>query len=387
MMFYKLAEPCKEVLRMNADYKLKDPAGIFSPALLFYKHLIQCNLERAIAIAGSPARLRPHAKTHKTREITRMELAAGITKHKCATLAEAEVLAGCGAPDVLVAYPLVGPNCARMARLARMYPDCRFAVLVDHPVAAQALSDAMAAAGQTVDVLLDLNVGQHRTGIAPGEDAVALYEFIARLQGLRPGGLQVYDGHNTQESLAERQQAVRNLLDPVLRMLDTLEKKGLPVPRLVVGGTPTFPVYAAMNLPGLECSPGTLVLHDHGYGTRYPDLAGFAPAALVLTRVVSRPTANRVTFDVGTKAIASDPPAGKRCAILGLSRYEAVAHNEEHLVVETPEADRFTPGDVAYAVPTHICPTCALHRQALVVEDGRVTETWDIAARDRLLSV
>jgi D-serine deaminase-like pyridoxal phosphate-dependent protein len=268
-----------------------------------------------------------------------------------------------------------------------MYPDCRFAVLADHPVAARALSDAMAAAGQTVDMLLDLDVGQHRTGIAPGNDAVALYELIAGLPGLRPGGFQVYDGHNNQESLTERQQAVRNLIEPVLRMWDTLKKKGLPVPRLVVGGTPTFPIYAAMDLPGLECSPGTLVLHDHGYSTRFPDLAGFVPAALVLTRVVSRPTANRVTFDVGTKAIASDPPAGKRCAILGLSRYEAVAHNEEHLVVETPEADRFTPGDVAYAVPTHICPTCALHRQALVVENGRVTETWDIVARDRLLSV
>src|SRR5262249_51956923 len=141
------------------------------------------------------------------------------------------------------------------------------------------------------------------------------------------------------------------------------------------------------DLPGLECSPGTCFLHDHGYGTRYPDLPGFVPAALMLTRVVSRPTANRVTFDLGTKAVASDPPAGKRCAILGLSRYEAVAHNEERLVIETPEADGFTPGDVAYAVPTHVCPTCALHRQACVVEDGRVTEMWDIAARDRVLSV
>src|SRR5947208_15451206 len=111
---------------MNPAYELKDTSSIFTPALLFYKDLIHRNIARAIEIAGSPSRLRPHVKTHKTREIVRMELAAGITKHKCATMAEAEMLASCGAPDVLLAYNLVGPNCARMARLVVAYPACRF---------------------------------------------------------------------------------------------------------------------------------------------------------------------------------------------------------------------------------------------------------------------
>src|SRR5262249_29174785 len=216
-----------------------------------YKDLIRRNLIRAIEMAGSPSRLRPHVKTHKTREIVRLELDAGITKHKCATLAEAEMLPSCGVPDVLLAYNLVGPNCGRMARLIHAYSECRFSVLADHPAAARALSDALTAAGQKVDVLLDVDVGQHRTGIAPGDEAVALYEGLDQLPGLRPGGLHVYDGHNHQESLAERQAAVRSQLEPVLALRDRLEKKGLPVPRLVLGGTPTFPVYAAMDLPGL----------------------------------------------------------------------------------------------------------------------------------------
>src|SRR5262249_9599481 len=159
-------------------------------------------------IAGGPGRLRPHVKTHKTREVARLELDAGITKHKCATLAEAEMLAGCGAPDVLLAYNLVGPNCGRMAKLARAYPQCRFAVVADHPVPIRELSDAMSPTGQKVDVLLDLDIGQHRTGVAPGAAAVALYELIAKLPGLRPGGLHIYDGHNHQENLAERSAAV-----------------------------------------------------------------------------------------------------------------------------------------------------------------------------------
>src|SRR5262249_27323159 len=129
------------------------------------------------------------------------------------------------------------------------------------------------------------------------------------------------------------------------------------------------------------------VLHDHGYGTRFAEMACFTPAALVLSRVISRPTSTRLTLDLGYKAVASDPPAGKRCVLLNVPDYEPGLQNEEHFVVETPAAGRFTPGDVVYALPTHVCPTCAMHRQAYVVEDGRVTGTWDIVARDRVLTI
>jgi D-threonine aldolase len=238
-----------------------------------------------------------------------------------------------------------------------------------------------------VDVLLDVDVGQHRTGIAAGGEAVALYERIDRLPGLRPGGLHVYDGHNHQESFVERQAAALTQLEPVLKLRAALEAKGLPVPRLVLGGTPTFPIYARLDLPGLECAPGTCILHDHGYGSRFADLSGFTPAALLLTRVISRPTATRLTLDLGYKAVASDPPAGQRCVLLDVPDYEPVLQNEEHFVVDTPAADRYRPGDEVFALPTHICPTCALHRQAHVVEGGRVTGAWDIAARDRVLTI
>jgi D-serine deaminase-like pyridoxal phosphate-dependent protein len=366
-------------------YALTDPSPVPSPALLFYPALIRRNLRRAIEVAGSADRLRPHVKTHKTGEIAAIELEMGIRKHKCATLAEAEMLAEAGAPDVLIAYPLVGPNAARLARLAARQPRTRFATLVDHPDSARALSAAVSGAGQRIEAVLDLNVGQDRTGIAVGPAALALYELLADLPGLAPGGLHVYDGHNRHETLTDRTAAVHALLGPVREFRGELERRGKPVPRLVLGGTPTFPVHAKLDDRGAECSPGTFVLHDHGYGMRYPDLDGFTPAAVVMTRVVSRPTANRVTLDIGTKAVASDPPAGDRCHIPGIPDYRAVAHNEEHLVVETPAADRFKPGDLLYAIPSHICPTVALYPRALVVEEGRVTGSWTIAARDRTL--
>jgi D-serine deaminase-like pyridoxal phosphate-dependent protein len=374
---------------MDPRYVVHDPSGIFSPALLFYKDLIVKNIEHMIAMAGGPERLRPHVKTHKTREIARLEIERGITRQKCATLAEAEMLADTGCRDVLLAYNIVGPNCERLARLIKAYPACKFSVLADHPAGAKALSEAMTKAGQKVQVLIDLDVGQRRTGIAAGEAAVSLYESFAKLPGLEPGGLHVYDGHNHQESLEDRTAAVKTLLEPVLAMRAALEKKGMPVPHLILGGTPTYPVYTRLNLPGSEYSPGTCVLHDNGYGTRFKDLAGFVPAAALLTRVISRPTPTRITFDLGYKAVASDPPAGKRCILLNVPEYEPVLQNEEHFVVEVPAAtaQRFNPGDVAYAIPTHICPTCAMHQQAYVIESGRVTETWKIAARDRVLRI
>src|SRR5947209_5731274 len=128
---------------MLDPYSLADPDAVASPALLFYPQLIRRNLDRAVEVARGPARLRPHVKTHKTREIVRLWLERGVTKHKCATLAEAELLASEGVPDVLIAYPMVGPNCRRLAKLAAKYPRTRFAVTADDPAAVQALSAAL----------------------------------------------------------------------------------------------------------------------------------------------------------------------------------------------------------------------------------------------------
>jgi D-serine deaminase-like pyridoxal phosphate-dependent protein len=372
---------------MHSHYAIRDTSHIFSPALLFYKELIRNNIARAVELAGGAERLRPHVKTHKTREIIYLEREAGIHKHKCATLAEAEMLASCGVTDVLIGYPLVGPNCERLARLIHTYPHCRFSVLADHPTGIMALSKAVSASGQQVAVLLDIDVGQHRTGVAPGTEAMELYELIHRSPGLQAGGLHAYDGHNRQESFVERQAAIQRQLEPVFHLRTALIQKGLPVPRFVVGGTPTFPIHARWDVPGLECSPGTMVLHDHGYSSRFPDVAGFVPAALLLTRVISRPTPVRVTLDLGYKAVSSDQPAGNRCLLLDVPNYQVVLQNEEHLVIETPAAERYHLGDEIFAIPIHVCPTVALHRQAHVIENNQVVGTWEIAARDRMLSV
>jgi D-serine deaminase-like pyridoxal phosphate-dependent protein len=372
---------------MNPAYPIQNVDEVFTPALVFYKDLIRSNIAEVIRLAGSPKRLCPHVKTHKCREIVRLQMDAGITSHKCATVAEAEMLAQCGAPDVIIAYPIVGPNVGRVRALVEKYPSTKFSVLCDHPEGLAGLAAGWAEMPNKLDVLIDVNVGHNRTGIKPSPEAIDLYRRIATTPVLNATGFHVYDGHNHQESLAEREAAVKSLIGPVLEMRRATESKGIAVPRLICGGTPTFPVWAKMELPGMQCSPGTFVLYDQGYGAKYPELAGFQPAALVVSRVISKPLPGRLTLDLGHKAIAADPPAGQRAVLLNIPDAKPAMQNEEHFAVDTPAAANFHIGDVVYAVPTHVCPTVALHRRACIVEGNRFIGTWEIASRDRKLTV
>ncbi|MBI3876182.1 MAG: D-TA family PLP-dependent enzyme [Verrucomicrobia bacterium] len=336
-----------------------------------------------IAIAGSPARLRPHMKTHKLPEVIRLQLDTGVTKFKCATIAEAEMVAQCGAPDVMLAYPPLGPNVRRLIQLARQYPRTRFSAIADDEGVLRKLSEMFHVAGLVLEVLLDLDPGMHRTGVEPGPRAFELYQLICKLPGLRADGLHVYDGHLAMSDLAERTAKCDAIFDAVKNFKQQLEAVGLPVPRVVAGGTPTFPIHAKRDW--VECSPGTLVFWDAGYGTKLPDM-DFLHAALVLTRVVSRPGVNRLCLDLGHKAIAAENPH-PRVMLLGLEDAKAVMHSEEHLVVETPRANEFAVGTPVYGIPWHICPTVALHSQAVVVRNGRAEAKWQVVARERVLTV
>jgi D-serine deaminase-like pyridoxal phosphate-dependent protein len=368
----------------DTPYALHETAEVLTPSLVVFPDIVKRNIAAVVAMAGSPARLRPHVKTHKTIEIVKLLLAAGVTKHKCATLAEAELLARAGVTDVLVAYPLVGPNPARLMKLKLTDPQVQFTSLIDHPDHITALATAASTFKLRAGFMVDVNVGQNRTGTDLVR-ASSLYAQAAAA-GLEPAGLQAYDGHNHMDDRREREAAVAAWLERVLAMKATIERAGHAVPRIVVGGTPTFPVLAHhQSIPNLECSPGTFVLHDHGYGSKFNDLAALTPAAVLLTRVVSKPTVTRVTLDLGTKAVATDPPLAKRVKLLGTPPSEIVGQNEEHLILETPHADQFAIGQLITAIPGHICPTVALHKEMLTVEAGRFTGAWRVLARDREL--
>lgn len=357
-----------------------------SPSLLVFAEQVKRNIDEMITTAGSADRLRPHCKTHKMADVVRILIAKGIRLHKAATVAEVEMLADAGAMDIVLAYNLVGPNIDRMIQLRQKYPAVNLACTVDHPVPLQQLSDA-AAAGVTVGVMLDIDVGQHRTGVNPDtEQALQLYQQIDSLPGVVPAGFHVYDGHQHQESLAERSEAVLAEWPRVLDLKRRCEEAGLSVPELLCGGTPTFPIYAKLTTPEIKLSPGTSIFHDAGYGGHFPDLH-FTPAAVVVTRVISRPTSNRLTLDLGNKSIAADPPKGHRVYFPELPDAAQVIHNEEHLVLETDDAERFQPGDILLGIPTHICPTSALHQEVAVIENGKLIGPWQVTARNRRLTI
>ena len=155
------------------------------------------------------------------------------------------------------------------------------------------------------------------------------------------------------------------------------------MPRIIAGGTPTFAIHAAH--PEVECSPGTAVLWDAGYSAKVPDLP-FQPAAVLLTRVVSKPGGNRICLDLGHKAVASEMPP-PRAIFPALPDARAIAHSEEHLVIESERAGELPIGAVLYAIPWHVCPTVALHSEAWIVKGGRAVERWPIVARARRLTV
>ncbi len=362
-------------------YALANEAEIDTPALVVYPDRIAQNVRQMTAIAGAPERLWPHVKTHKMSAIVRLQIQQSIRQFKCATLDEAAMVANAGADAVLLAHQPVGPKINKLVELARGFPKVRFLTVVDHPESAKQIAAANAALQAErippIRLLLDLDIGMGRTGIAPGPAAVEIYRWIASLPGAVAAGLHAYDGHIHDRDPLERQGAVEPAIAPALALRDQLVREGLPVEYFIAGGTPTFPIHA--RHADRQLSPGTCVLWDAGYAEQFPDLP-FVPAAVVMSRVVSKPCAGHITLDLGHKSVAADA-ADPRVVWFDLPDARTALHNEEHWTIATSAADRLKIGDILYGIPRHICPTCALYPQAIVAEAGRATATWPIDGR------
>jgi D-serine deaminase-like pyridoxal phosphate-dependent protein len=335
----------------------------------------------AISMAGDPSRLRPHVKTHKMGHVCRMMMEEGISRFKCATIAEAEMLAMEGAPDVLLAYQPVGPKIDRLRRLIEAYPDTDFSCLLDREDNALAVNKTFEGMSK-LNVFIDINVGMNRTG-GDIPSSIGLAKYMGDLNNIHLKGLHGYDGHIHHTGLDDRQRASDvsfAVLDEVYHALDAFCQ--YPLVR-VMGGTPTFPLH--IRRPEVECSPGTFVFWDWGYRQEFPDLP-FQYAALVIGRVVSIIDHSRICIDMGYKSIASENPM-PRVHFLNAPDIIPLAQSEEHLVAETDGSRRYPVGSVLYGVPTHICPTVALYEKAFVVRDREIKTTWPVNARDRYINI
>jgi D-serine deaminase-like pyridoxal phosphate-dependent protein len=361
---------------MKKWYQVDNIEEVDSPALLVYPDRIRKNIELFKSFARDPALLRPHVKTNKSSAVSKLLLQAGITKFKCATIAEAEMLAMCDAPDVLLAHQPVGPKAQRLAGLAKVFKATRFSTIIDDHKIAKRLSDVFVAEGLSIPAYIDLNVGMNRSGIKT-ENAMALYKECMDLKGISIVGLHMYDGHLRDPDIAIRTTQCNAAFRPVEQLQQDLEKASGKKITIVAGGTPTFPIHAKRG--NVECSPGTFVYWDLGYSSLLREQA-FEHAAVVVTRVISKVDDETVCVDLGHKAIASENPLTSRVAFLDID-VVAIGHSEEHLVLKVNKQSNLSVGDVLYGIPYHICPTVALHEFVHTIEGNRMTGTWNNISR------
>ena len=318
-------------------------------------------------------RVRVHFKSLKCTGLARYVAAAGPDGFLCAKLNEAEALADAGISDILLANQLIGPH--KLRRAARLARRCDLAVCVDDIENVRALSAEAVAAGSTIGVLVEVDIGMARCGVAAGPAAVELARAVAALPGLRFRGLQGYDGHL--QMIADFEARKAQSLAGVEALVSTrrlIEQAGLPVEVVTGGGTGTWEFVA--SVPGVtEVQPGSFVVMDAAYHKVRPE---FAPALSILTAVVSR-RPGRYILDAGSKAISRDFGTPE---LKGRPGDRVDRLNEEHTIVDVA-GDGPSIGDHVEVWPTHCCATMNLHRTCIGVRAGTVEAVWPVECSGR----
>ena len=352
-----------------------------TPALVLDAAALDRNIARMAAFfADGPCRLRPHVKAHKTPEIARRQLAAGsCVGLTCATVHEAEQVAHL-CDDLLIANELVGPGkCERAARVAialrqRAGEHGRVTVAIDSADGLRALSAAAGVAGVAMDVLVDVNVGQNRCGVAPGSETLELARQVAAHPHLALRGVMGYEGHvQPIRARAEREAAARAAMSRLTESVDALRASGLPCEIVSAGGTGTFDISGRVS--GVtEIQAGSYALMD----THYAEVGvPFEQAFWVLGTVVSAPTPDRCVVDAGHKSMTKDHGMPSVADMPGAT---VTALNDEHAVIDlTSSAVRPRLGDRVRMVPSHTDPSINLHDDFYVLDGNRVIDVWPIA--------
>ena len=363
-------------------YRVSDPDSVLTPALAVYPEAVASNIQSSLRLLGGNAdRWRPHIKTAKLSFTLRMLLDRGIHHFKCATTLE--LLEACrgGAADILVAYPVMGGNAERVRDIRQQFPRVSISVLAEHEEQVRQWR------GTDIGIFLDINPGMNRTGIEQGSrQRVIDLASAAKQAGLDFRGLHYYDGQFGDVAEPERTVAAHAGYDQLLELVRDLERADVRVPEVVTAGTPAFPcslAYQPFQSRDFihRISPGTIVYHDATSLAQLPTHYGYAPAALVMTRVVSQPHQGIVTCDAGHKAVSAD--AGiPTSVVVGHPELTPLSPSEEHLplaVKEGSEALRI--GEILYLLPRHVCPTVNNFDAALIVRNGRIESVEKVSAR------
>jgi D-serine deaminase-like pyridoxal phosphate-dependent protein len=341
----------------NFDYNVRKMAGHFR--------------ERNVA-------WRPHAKAFKSPAIAHHLRRAGAIGVTVAKVSEAEVMAAAGIDDILIAHLVVGPR--KTARLAGLQRHADVKATVDHPDHVGPLGEAASDAGVAIGVLVDVDLGMRRCGVATTEAAVALAQQVARTPGLRFDGLMGYEGHTLMIADPEaKRAAIATALGRLFEARDAVEAAGLPCKILSAGGTGSYQ-YTADHAGLTEIQAGGGIFACQYY-TRACHVEGHRPALTLLATVVGRPAPDRAILDIGQKSVSEHrtPPVLKdypNCRIVGLSA--------EHATVEVGEGNAPKIGEKVSVIPGYSDFTFVLHNRVLGHRGGRVETAWDLLGRGML---
>jgi D-serine deaminase-like pyridoxal phosphate-dependent protein len=351
-----------------------------TPALVVDGDVFEANLRRCMDRLSGRVAVRPHLKTAKAPAVARRVVSVGASGICVAKLGEAEVMLDAGIDDVLITTEIVGTlKAERFARLVRDHPGSRVTTVVDSVDGARSLNEAIARAGcGTVPALVDVNVGQNRCGVEPG-DAAAHAARLREFDHLRVVGVQGYEGHLQHvRDQDERRRSCHQAMDRLDRVVRELRAGGHSVDVVTTGGTGTAE-FCAEHSVVTEVQPGSFMFMDTDY--LKTSGVGYAPALAVVATVISRSGAARAIVDAGLKSL-SDDSGPARCRLRGWSYHHA---GDEHGVLTAePGAAALEIGDRVALLPSHIDTTVNLHDAIHVQHRGTVEEIWPITARGKV---
>lgn len=367
-----------------SDYIIEDVGDVMTPALAIYSEIVDSNIAVTLDLLGGDAnRWRPHIKTTKIARVMRQMVERGIYNFKCSTTLELLTIIEAGALDVLLAYPSVGANAKRACEIANLHTNVRVSALVENSAQIQSWLDS------NVGLFIDVNPGMDRTGLEQDriEDVIRLAREITAA-GLEFRGLHYYDGHLSKYDLPEREEVAHRGYDRLMEIVAAFDQENITVAEIITAGTPAFPcALSYKKFQGASfihrASPGTVVYSDCTSIPQLPKEWGYRPAAVVVSAVVSQPTAKRITCDAGHKTVSADSGV-PTCAVIGRADLIPARPSEEHLPIDiNNEAGMLSTGETIYLVPRHICPTVNNFDHAIIVEGGRIVAVERVTARGR----
>ena len=356
---------------------------IDTPALVADLDVFERNLDlMANAVRGAGVVLRPHAKAHKCPDIAHAQIERGAVGICCQKVGEAEAFVATGIRDVLVTNEIVGP--AKLARLAEMAKKAKVGVLADDAANVRHIGAAARAAGVSIDVLVEIDVGANRCGAAPGAPAAAIAQVIARTPALSFRGIHAYHGAAQHlRAPEERRAAIARAVALARETRAAIEAAGVPCPTLTGAGTGTWQHERDSGVY-TEVQPGSYVFMDADYqkNALAPDQHHFEQSLFVLATVMSAPVRERAIVDAGLKAFAFDSGPPLVYGAQGLTY--AKASDEHGVLAVASDARPPVIGDRLWLVPGHCDPTVNLYDWIVGVRGTRVECLWPVAARGAL---